>query len=279
MNGAKQILVAGLPKTGTTALAASISGAVGGATAFEPRAPEQVAAVEDCRVVKVVYAPHERRTLAEVMDSFDGLSRRIWIVRDPRDQLVSAYLYTWFRGHRMPEERFRVALDLVRRREAGEPIPFREMLRSTFGPDTYIHEGDYLGRRVMSFVGGESAKGVLFFRYSDLVAGRFGEVCSYLGVEIAAREVDAAYARVVRTRGEGGWRSWFTPEDRAWGEGLFGAYMRATGQAEDWACSDTPPDPRYGSWYMCWLWAGGTGPRPESEAACQALIDSVASAG
>lgn len=274
MSGADCILVAGLPKTGTTALAASISGVVGGATAFEPQSFEQAAQVEDCRVVKIVYAPHDQRTLAEVMGSFDGLSRRIWIVRDPRDQLVSAFLYTWFRAHRMPEERFRAALELVRRREGGESIPFHDVLFQTFGPDTYIHQSDYLGRRVMSFVNSEAARRTLFFPYSDLVSGRLGVLSEYLGAEIAPREVDPAHQRVVRTRGEGGWRSWFTASDRAWGDSLFGDYMRATGQPDDWACSPVPPDPRHGSWYMCWLWTGGSGPRPESEADCQALLDS-----
>lgn len=277
MNGPEPILVAGLPKTGTTALAASIAAGVGGATAFEPRTVEQASAVEDCRVIKIVYPPHEQRTLAEVMEEFGSLEKRVWIVRDPRDQLVSAFLYAWFKGHRMPAPAFEHALSLVRRREAGEQIPFLMMLREVFGPDTFIHDSDYHGRRVLSFVRSDEFKNVHVFRYDDLVRGRFEGLSRYLGVPVSAAAVDKVHERVARTRGTGGWRSWFMKDDRRPCKTLFGPYMKATRQRMGWRLDSTPPDPRHGSWYMAWLWAGGTGPRPQSEAECQALLEAAAS--
>lgn len=257
------ILIAGLPKTGTTGLFAAVHAAVGGQTVFEPASFDPVRAKPGCTLVKIVYPPHDPRTLAEVMGDYDAFPKRVWIVRDPRDQLVSQYLYTWYKSHGMPEARYRVALDLVRRKEAGEPIPFSEMLLQTFGSqDTYIHERDYHLRRVMSFFGSPGVSGTHLFSYDDLIAGEFGGVSAYLGVEIKPAEVDPGLRRVVRTKSSGGWRAWFEPEDEAFFRPLFGPYMDATGCPDDWETRADTPDPVHGSRYMEWLWGGAQGSKP-----------------
>ncbi len=258
------ILIAGLPKTGTTGLLAAVHAAVGGKTAFEPASYRQV---EDSprtpSVVKIIYPPHETRTLAEVMGDYRAFPRRVWIVRDPRDQLVSMYLYTWFKPHGMPAHRYRTALGLVRRKQEGERIPFSRMLIETFSsPDTYVHERDYHHRRIMSFFDGDPGGGVHLFRYEDLVGSRFDGLSAYLGVPVSAKSVDDRHRRVVRTKSSGGWRAWFEPEDEAFFRPLFEPYMRATGIAQDWETTDETPDPAHGSRYMEWLWEGAEGAKP-----------------
>ncbi|MEM9372270.1 MAG: sulfotransferase domain-containing protein [Planctomycetota bacterium] len=262
------ILIAGLPKTGTTGLLAAVRASVGGEVVFEPDSFERVRRTSGCSLVKIVYPPHEARTLREVMDEYSSFPRRVWIVRDPRDQLVSMYLYTWFKGHRMPEARYRVALDLVRRKEAGESIPFSRMLLETFSSmDTYIHERDYHHRRLMSFFDKKGTESVHLFRYEDLVASSFESLSDYLGVGIEPAEVDKGLGRVVRTRGTGGWRAWFEPEDEAFFRPLFGPYMHATGCADDWDTTPETPDPVHGSRYMEWLWSGAKGSKPSAAGA------------
>lgn len=211
------------------------------------------------------------------MASYEALPKRVWIVRDSRDQLVSAFLYTWYRPHKMPPERFRTALELVRRREAGEPISFISLMEQSFGAGNYILHPEYY-QRIMTFAVSEQFQHVLRFSYDDLVAARFGRLSDYLGVPIAPAEVDEQHGRVVRTRGTGGWRSWFTPADREPTLALVGDYMKATGQSEDWSTSPAPPDPRFSSYYMAWLWAGAKGPRPTTDQECEALLEAAETA-
>jgi hypothetical protein len=264
-------LVAGLPKTGTTALGAMVHAAAGGAMATEPTSMSQIASIPDCRVAKVVYPAHERRTLTEFMQEFAACGRSIWIHRDPRDQLVSGFLYTWFRAHRMPEDRFRTALSLVRARENGERIPFFKILERTFGPKTYYHDPKYHLERVLPYFQRDRSD-IFLFAYEDLIARRFEALSVYTGLELVPAEVRPEHARVARSRASGEWRRWFEPEDRDHLRPLLGPYMDLMGYEDDWDTSDEPPLAASASCYMCWLWAGGTGKRPTTVEEAEALL-------
>jgi hypothetical protein len=266
------VLIAGMPKSGTTALAAAVNAAAGGRCVFEPMAYEQAAAVPDCSVIKIVYAEHDRRSLREVMHEFSACEKRVWIARDPRDQLVSIFLYTWFRAHRMPEDRFQQALDFARRKESGERIPFHEVLERTFGASTYYHDPSYYLDRVMPFFESTDANSVVKFSYDDLIAGRFAALSDYLGIPVAGAEVHPDHQRVVRSKSSGSWRTWFEPEDVAKFRPFLASYMDKIGIADDWETTSEPPKPALASWYMLWLRAGATGPRPASAEEAEAAL-------
>jgi hypothetical protein len=249
-----------------------IQAASGGGMATEPTMMSQLEAVPDCRVVKLVYPQHERRTLTEFMREFEGCDRRIWIHRDPRDQLVSVFLYTWFRGHRMPEDRFRTALSLVQARERGDRIPFSDLLKQTFGPRTFYHDPAYHLDRVLPYFHSDVSSRLFRFAYENLIAGRFDDLSAYLGMPLAGAEVGPAHARVVRSRGSGEWRRWFEPVDADRLRPMLGPYMELMGYENDWEPSDEAPDPVTGSCYMTWLWAGGTGERPRTVDEAEELL-------
>lgn len=267
----RPVLIAGLPKTGTTALAAAVHCAVGGDAVFEPSCWSEVARIPDARVVKIVYPEHDSRPLASVMREFAAAPRKIWIYRDPRDQLVSVFLYTWFKAHNMPEAIYRVALDLVRRREEGQSIPFMQVLEQVFGPVTYFHNPDYYSGRVLRYFEGRRDESLLLYDYKDLVKKDFSRISDALGIEVSSAEVVGEHRRVARTQSSGNWRSWFTPADANLCRPLVGPYMRRMGIPDDWVTSTVPPDPYHGSWYMVWLRAGAEGPRPTTEEQAIAL--------
>jgi hypothetical protein len=86
-----KILIAGLPKSGTTALFYKIKHSLASDVVclFEPDkfAPERPISVHRTVLAKVVITPWLD------IDSFCGFEKKILIVRDPRDTLVSMLLY------------------------------------------------------------------------------------------------------------------------------------------------------------------------------------------
>jgi hypothetical protein len=86
-----KIVIAGLGKSGTTALFSKLKQAMPPETycLFEPLRYE-APAVDPTHVLTKVLIPHEKMV---DFDSFSEFDRKIMIVRDPRDILVSRVLY------------------------------------------------------------------------------------------------------------------------------------------------------------------------------------------
>lgn len=240
-----RILIVGLPKSGTTILTYRIAAALDGVVIeFEPAdGPDPDLDGEHVVTKKLVGAQTE--TLAD----FAHYDRRIWICRDPRDFLVSQTLYRWHREDRpSPADRewFERILARVEAKEADPPgVTFGELdpadYRSTFDA---VAE---LWRR-------EGGAGWLLYRYEDMVAGRYRELDQYLGFAVDPQaSVARGLERVVRSKGSGDWRQWFTPADvERYGEGAMAPYMDTFGyDHDDWALDPDPHiDPAHGSAYM-----------------------------
>lgn len=257
------ILVAGLAKTGTTGVLYLIANSVvDPKLIFEP--PAAVVAglsgndkADRLTIAKVVYSNVDQRSLAEMLDEFDSFDRKVWIARDPRDQLVSAFLYTWYFRHKMPKSSFEVAVDLVERKESGERISFKHILASSLGLEGYYHSPDFYSDRVCdAFRSGE--RDFFIYPYEDLIHNRSSELSRYLGLEITGdSSVPDELSRVVRTKWSGNWRNWFEPEDVDYFRPILSEYMQLMDIEDDWSLSDIPIDPELNSRYMRYLFSGG----------------------
>jgi len=95
--------------------------------------------------------------------------------------------------------------------------------------------------------------GFCICRYEEIISGQMAEVETYLGFSLTgSAEVGAEFQRVVRTRGSGSWRDWFTASDVAAFKPLLRDYMQRFGYAwEEWELAETPHiEPRHAAEYV-----------------------------
>jgi SAM-dependent methyltransferase len=233
-------LIVGNAKSGTSALLYAVAQAMGGQPALHFEVPiAELAQLPPHAAVKLIFE-HER---ADRIAAFGaGFERRILLVRDPRDNLISRLLYL-VASHRVllddPAYLRVYAMLLQRKQQAPASVSLRQLPPlgepSCFLADTLAH-----GRALASFA---AAAGDWFIlRYEDLVAGRLQALSDYLGLPVrAGASVDPQYQRVARTKGAGDWRHWFTADDVAWLRPPLAPLMAALGYADDWTLA---PEPR-----------------------------------
>jgi hypothetical protein len=233
-------MVLGVGKTGTTALYFRIKNSLGSDALglFEPPefAPIADALGSQADIVGKVLLPLDERYLARIGESFH---HKVLTIRDPRDVVVSALLYTgayeyvWRRG----EAEIRTCLESLKRKEdRPESLSVLRLLEGMwdgFSQDAFSD----LARASMGALASLSEQpGYFPIRYEDLIHNRLAGLESYLELPLTeGSEVDAEFSRVARTKGSGSWRDWYTGEDLAYFEPLFRDFLRRFGyDAGDW---------------------------------------------
>jgi hypothetical protein len=227
-----KIVIYGLAKSGTSALFYKIRNSLPSGTIelFEPssygwpdRLRTRLKALRRGRPWPDVLAkvlPWDWRPVR--IEDFERFDRRILLVRDPRDRLVSGLLYrsynATFVAHEAPAMEF---LDLIRKKES-EPgrIPvlrlieaFERLERQAGGRADWLEQ--YRSRGLAEPLRFHDARPRLaMFRYEDLVDSRFASLEAALDMPLGgSATVPPALERVVRTKRYGAWRHWFTRED------------------------------------------------------------------
>lgn len=241
-----RILVVGLPKSGTTILTYRIAAARSDVTVeFEPVAgPDPALATASSDVVTKKLVGSQTSTLADFAD----YDRKIWICRDPRDFLVSQSLYRWHRDRPPTDDdraAFQRALATLEAKEADPTsVPFLDL-----EPDDYTATFD----GVADLWRGQDDDGWLLYHYEAMVEERYDDLDRHLGFAIdPGATVASGLERVVRRKGAGDWRHWFTDTDVAhYRAGTMRRYMETFGyDHDDWALDPDPRiDPDHGSRY------------------------------
>ncbi len=260
-----RVLVLGLAKSGTTALAYKIHEALGrdAALHFEPGKTTgaedtalhaRLTAAPGSMITKNLVFPTDETRWHDVFANADRYDRAIWIVRDPRDIIISNFFYHWY-GHHSTREKFEEALARTRRKESDPTgTPFVDLVAGTM-----TDSREQLAAWQSNWYGilGRAAAGIRshlhVLRYEDFVDGRLDAVSAYLGLELAGdATVPDEHRRVARTRGYDNWRRWFTAEDVDFFRPIVSDFLRTMGyDADDWTLvpmSSLPADE--GSGYM-----------------------------
>jgi hypothetical protein len=197
-------------------------------------------------VTKLVYHPGEPESFKEILPLYDKV---VWIIRDPRDQMISSFFYRWFHRFDTAEAAFQDALTMVRKKEAApQEVPFHSLTPGLKNPRRFVKMYDPVIEILRGF------KPIIYrFYYEDLIRGRWDGLESWLGSSLSSDAVVKGKAiRVSRSHSSENWRRWFCPEDVAIYRPLFSEYLEALGySADDWELtpvSTLPPEE--GSEYM-----------------------------
>lgn len=245
-------LIAGAAKTGTTALLYAVAEAMARAHGQAPALymEERIATLGELpahAVAKVIFEQEGGAALAGFGAAFD---RRILIVRDPRDTLVSRLLY-------LVAGRPALLDDLPYLRSFGAELRAKQRdpaalalldLAPLRAPSVLLDTALAACRDLAAYTHGLRDDWFVL-RYEDLVSGRLDALSAYLGMPVRAGvAVDPAYARVARAKASGDWRHWFTAADVARLRPLFAPLMRDLGYADDWQLAPAPAIAAAHSW-------------------------------
>jgi hypothetical protein len=245
-----KVLILGTGKTGTTVMVYKVSGGLSNCHAFSGGAPGKHVGDYENAVYKHTYEERKGKSMEVFQEhlSQEHYDRKIWMARDPRDAAVSRMLYRWHRGHEGCKKQFETHLELILKKEKDPAsVPFYEICRYTGhdnGPrsvEAVIEEERRRYQQMVQFVQGLGSDWFLF-KFEDMVANKFEKLNDYLGFEIQAdANVPNASgkAKVIRKKGTGDWRHWFTVEDRELFKPAFLPYMELIG----YDCADWQPDP------------------------------------
>jgi hypothetical protein len=259
----KGVLVIGMNKTGTTILASVIQHSIAGAHLYVE--PQTVAFFEKCgrtsfpRVVKILYEHWMQRPflLRGIVGGESGFrpDRTVAIIRDPRDALISALMYSAY--ERVVDGATREQVDewvaAVRDKEAhpekhsiiGLLDRFNRIFNVRYPPDWFFE--NFMSYSAWIADNGDHLHVV---KYEDFTAGEASGLSEYLGFELSdSRDVDPDFQRVARTKRSGDWRRMMLPEDVSYWRERFGAALESHGYS-DWAIRPEPSDPASGSEYI-----------------------------
>jgi glycosyltransferase involved in cell wall biosynthesis len=259
-----KILIAGLPKSGTTALFYRVKSSLhpGTRSLFEPEHYE--AMPEDAK----------RTVLAKVLlggddalrNGFNAFEKKILMVRDPRDLIVSDLLYSATSApFREDPNKFGAFIRLLRRKETDpsevsvlDILELRAQLSGQISPRrTRIYSRKFAAALEFDGRSGSYQR----FRYEDMVDGRFADIERLLGFKLDQRPPgEAPLKRVARTRSYGDWKNWFLQEDVDYFRPILSEYMSRYGYAKDWGLNTDPRiRPEHGSRFVERLVRGRNG--------------------
>lgn len=233
-----RIAIFGQYKTGTTGLFQAIRNAC---------APEVRCLFEPAGFTEL---PTDHRTgvLAKVifdcpgLVEFKGFEKKVLIVRDPRDWLVSGILF-------IPQQRREIygnpravdqVLRLLRQKEESPcSVPMVDVLRAILGhlSEREREEWPDFVRRHLEFTTefDRALENGLTIKYEDFVEGRIAKLERYLRLDLDHRvEMPPEHEHVPRTLGYGNWRTWFTEEDVRIFRPLVSQFMTSAGYSDDW---------------------------------------------
>ena len=245
-----KVLILGTGKTGTTVMVYKVSGGLQNCHAFSGGRPGKYVGEYENAVYKHTYEERKGKSFEVFKEHLnkEHYDRKIWMARDPRDAAVSRMLYRWHRGYDGRKQQFENHLELVLRKEKDpSSIPFSEICRYS-GHDTsprtvaeVIEEARHRYQQMIEFVKGLGSDWILY-KFEDMVAQKFDVLNEYLGFAVqadASVPSTSGRAKVIRKKGTGDWRHWFTEKDMELFKPAFLPYMELIG----YDCNDWNPDP------------------------------------
>lgn len=249
-----RIVIAGLPKTGTTALYFTVKTRLPfAAGSFEP--PDIEAALRPDEAPYVVKHLVRLNTPEPLMPHLESFDRRVLLLRDPRDRLISSQLYHLYHADFVdePAKRARLLALLEEKERAPAKLSFHRLcqqIRALGGTDFF--PGLAIATGQFDKLLGEWGGAFHQLRYEDLVGGRLQALSTYLGLPL---ELTAAAARpaqrVLRTGLAGDWRNWLTPEDVEQLKPTLEPYLERLGYGGDWRLNQPEVlEPAHGSDYV-----------------------------
>jgi len=214
----KNVLVVGLNKSGTSILTYRIAaGLKTEKIYFEPKSNEGLNnltihknfILSDHSVTKCLWNPYQFNRVYDIGKLY---TKNIWIIRDPRDVLISSFFYYWYHGHNPDKMQFQKYIALVKKKESNpQSISWMEMTKGRNNPLHYL-KTVYIP--LINTINILEKLGWFILKYEDFISGKIDPLNKYLGFQVdKSAEVHKRVERVKRSEKHENWRDYFTDED------------------------------------------------------------------
>ncbi len=252
-----KIVIVGISKTGTTGLFYKIRNSVQGQVreifevpSYEPRPEDHHATV----LAKILLGS------PGLLHSFRSFDKKIGIIRDPRDTLISRLLYRL--GYHCPYLSDKTKLDqmirlLQEKEHDSRRVSVLDIMRlhSKLSNYTETLEGFKRdeGKRLLKIQQLVIDREAFFkVRYEDFLADDLAGLEKYLGFSLRGNaDVQKHLTRVVRSKRSGDWKNWYLQEDVEFFSPLFNPFLERNGYGADWRLADKQTiDPAHSSQYF-----------------------------
>jgi len=209
-----RVLIVGLPKSGTTILTYRISAALNNAKIFFEPGKQHGLTDEKIHqdiynypvnkaVAKSLFIPAAGYDIQKIEKFYD---KKIWIYRDPRDWIISRFLYKWKNLDNMQITKF--CDKLKEKEENPERLAFHALMTPSF-IDMSIFNYEKLVEVLQNL-----SDDWHIVKYEDFVDNKNDALNTYLNVQLDPTvEVAKKYNRVVRSKSYGNWKTWFNIHD------------------------------------------------------------------
>ena len=236
-------LILGQGKSGTTALTYAIAEQVADAKLyFEPN-----------NINKIEFYRHSNLVAKKLLESFNDFEKNtlsffdklIFLVRDPRDALVSRVLYTTYSSNFIYDyNKFKKYVDLIKQKETSpHSVHFFEIVNAIKELDNtdILEFVNNLNRKTIEFW---KAYNYLFHlkKYESFVQNQNDEISTYLGLTLSSSEikVPTQRKRVERTKTSGDWKNWFTEGDVKYFYPYLNEFINTFSYSDDWELNVHP---------------------------------------
>ncbi len=199
-------------------------------------------------------------TLNEMISEIDYVfDKKIFMVRDPRDSLISRFF--WFHSLKQFEgfeKDFESSLKLIEQKEKNpSSVSLKQLLTNLEDCQNNFYTGvfkqhQYIYNHAIPCI--LSKQEWFIFRYENLIKENFKNLEKYLGLELPRDKdiVAGHFSHVARTKSYDNWRSFFTQEDVDWLKPKYYQCLKDLNyDAEDWNLTAVDSlDPKNGSEYI-----------------------------
>ena len=184
--------------------------------------------------------------------SFDKI---IWMVRDPRDRLISYLLYRHYDYRYDSDEFVREQLDLLRLKErdpdalAMIDLEARLLLPRPTLESAFFWNDHQKSNFLSTLIEEERA---FIFKYEDFVNQEYSGLENFLGIKMSRNaKVPKQFQRVIRSKTHSFWNHWFTQKDVDNYMELFQPFLEQYGYKDEWALAEEKKiDPEHCSRYV-----------------------------
>ena len=184
--------------------------------------------------------------------SFDKI---IWMVRDPRDRLISYLLYRHYDYRYDSDEFVREQLDLLRLKERDpDALAMIDLEARLLLPRPTLESAFFWNDHQKSnFLSTLIEEGRAFiFKYEDFINQEYSGLENFLGIKMSRNaKVPKQFQRVIRSKTHSFWNHWFTQKDVDNYMELFQPFLEQYGYKDEWALAEEKKiDPEHCSRYV-----------------------------